>query len=195
MSSMPPSAAPAAATGDRLVAVPVDDATLVEQARRGDERAFGALYRRHARYCAGVVYRLTGNDAEVDDVLQEAFTDAALALDSLREPAGFRGWLVRIVVNRVHKRLNKRRRFRFLGRALELVHPRASNPHDQRQVEELYEALEQIPPDLRVPWVLHHVEGETLPEVAKLCDVSLATVKRRIADAEARVNRRLESHG
>lgn len=175
------------------VAVPPDDATLVEHARRGDDKAFTALYRRHARYCAGVVYRLTGNDADVDDVLQEAFTDAACALDTLREPAGFRGWLVRIVVNRVHKRMSKRRRFRFLARAVELVAPRASDPEDRRLVEELYEALDRIPPDLRIPWTLHHVEGETLPEVAKMCDVSLATVKRRIADAETRLNRRL--HG
>jgi RNA polymerase sigma-70 factor, ECF subfamily len=175
----------------RIAAVPADDATLVEQARRGDERAFATLYHRHARYVAGVVYRIVGNDGEVDDILQEAFTDAALALDDLREPSGFRAWLVRIVINRVHKRLAKRRRFRFLSRAVELVMPRASDPRDQRMVEELYQALDQISPELRVPWVLHHVEGETLPDVAKMCDVSLATVKRRIAEAEVRVNRRL----
>lgn len=170
-----------------------DDAALVEQARLGDERAFASLYRRHVRYCAGVVYRITGVDADVDDVLQEAFVDASLALDSLQEPAHFRAWLVRIVVNRLHKRMAKKRRFRFLQRAIELVTPKASDPSDQRQVDELYEALDSIPPDLRVPWVLHHVEGETLPEVAKMCDVSLATVKRRIADAETRLDRRL--HG
>ncbi len=55
-----------------LAAVSVDDAMLVEQARRGDDRAFA------------------GNDSEVDDVLQEAFTDAACALDDLRDPSGFR---------------------------------------------------------------------------------------------------------
>lgn len=176
-----------------LAAVPPTDAQLVEQARRGDERAFTTLYRRYARWCAGIVYRLTGNDAEIDDVLQEAFTDAAVSLDDLRDPEGFRGWLARIVVHRVHKRMSKRRRFRFLTRAVEIVAPRVSDPADRRRVEELYAALEQLPPDQRIPWVLHHVEGETLPEVAKMCDVSLATVKRRIADAETRLERRL--HG
>jgi RNA polymerase sigma-70 factor (ECF subfamily) len=176
-----------------LAAVPPGDAMLVEQARRGDERAFATLYRRHARYVAGVVYRITGNDGDVDDVLQEAFTDAALALSSLREPAGFRAWLVRIVVHRVHKRITRKKRWRFLTRAVEHVAPRVSDPREQRLVDELYEALDQLPADLRVPWVLHHVEGETLPEVAKMCDVSLATVKRRIAEAEVRLNRRL--HG
>ncbi len=176
-----------------LAAVPPTDATLVEQARRGDERAFTALYRRHARWCAGIVYRLTGRDSEIDDVLQEAFTDAAVSLDALRDPEGFRAWLARIVIHRVHKRMSKRRRFRFLTRAVEVVAPRVSDPDDRRRVEELYGALEALAPDLRIPWVLHHVEGETLPEVAKMCDVSLATVKRRIADAEARLQRRLHA--
>ena len=79
-----------------LTAVPTDDALLVEQSRAGDERAFATLYRRHARYVAGVVFRITGNDGDVDDVMQEAFVDAHAGLSGLREPAGFRAWLVRI---------------------------------------------------------------------------------------------------
>jgi RNA polymerase sigma-70 factor (ECF subfamily) len=60
-------------------------------------------------------------------------------------------------------------------------------------VSELERALAELPPRLRIPWILHHVEGETLPSVASLEGVSLATVKRRIARAEARVQRR--THG
>ena len=48
-----------------------------------------------------------------------------------------------------------------------------------------------MPADLRIPWVLHRVERLSLPETAAACEVSLATVKRRIADAEARIERRL----
>ena len=44
-------------------------------------------------------------------------------------------------------------------------------------------------PKLRVPWILHHIEGESLPEVARLCGVSLATVKRRVAGADERIRR------
>lgn len=177
--------------------VPVDDARLVELVRGGDARAFTTLYHRHARYLAGVVFRLTGREPDVDDVLQETFLDAVGAIHQLRDPAGLRSWLAAIAVRRVHKRLSRRRRLRFLERAVELVAPKASDPHDQRRVDELYEVLETLAADVRVPWTLHHVEGETLPEVAALCGVSLATVKRRIADAEARIARRLQGgpHG
>ena len=44
---------------------------------------------------------------------------------------------------------------------------------------------------LRIPWTLHAIDGETLPDVARLCDISVATAKRRIADAAGRLDRRL----
>jgi RNA polymerase sigma-70 factor (ECF subfamily) len=175
------------------VAVVPDDATLVAQARDGEDHAFATLYRRHARYVAGIVYRLLGNDAEVDDVIQEAFCDAAGALRGLEAPSEFRAWIARIAVRRVHKRIGRNRRWRWLVGVAEEVTPTASDPRTRQRVHELYEALHTLPGKLRIPWILHVIEGETLPEVARLCDVSLATAKRRIADAGDRVDRRL--HG
>jgi RNA polymerase sigma-70 factor (ECF subfamily) len=172
-------------------AVAADDAALVAQARAGNDRAFETLYRRHVRYVAGVTHRLLGNDAEVDDVLQETFLDAAGALRGLRDPGEFRSWIARIAVRRVYRRLARRRRWRWLRAAVEVVTPNASDPHTRQRVHELYEALGALPAKLRVPWTLHVIDGETLPDVARLCDTSLATVKRRIAEAGARVERRL----
>ena len=174
-------------------AVVADDATLVARAREGDEHAFANLYRRHARYVAGIAYRLLGNDSEVDDVMQEAFCDAAGALRSLDDPGGFRAWIARITVRRVHKRIGRKRRWQWLVGAAEEVTPTTSDPRTRQRVAELYDALHTLPAKLRVPWILHVIEGETLPDVAGLCEVSLATAKRRIAEASARVDRRL--HG
>ncbi len=178
---------------DRGAVSAIDDASLVEQARAGEERAFVALFKRYARYVAGVAYRLLGDSSEVEDVVQETFTDASAHLHQLREPAGFKGWLVAICVRRVHKRLARRRRWRWF--VSEAVHfePTVTDPDARAQVLALYQALEAVAPDERVPWVLHHVEGETLPVVAEQCGVSLATVKRRIARAQECIDRRL--HG
>jgi RNA polymerase sigma-70 factor (ECF subfamily) len=170
-------------------AVTADDATLVSQARAGNERAFEALYRRHVRYVAGVSYRLLGNDAEVDDVLQEAFLDAAGALSRLRDPSEFRAWLVQIAIRRVYRRLARKRRWRWLQVEVERVTPAASDPQTRHRVQELYDALSRLPAKVRIPWTLHEIEGQTLPEVSRLCDISVATAKRRIADAAARLDR------
>lgn len=168
------------------------DAGLVERARRADEAAFAALYQRHARYLAGVVYRLMGDDAELDDIVQESFVDAARGLDALTHASLVRPWLVSITVRRARRHLSRRRRRRLLLDGLAAFSARASNPSDRNEVDDLYEALDRLPQDLRVPWALRRIEQLSLPEVAAACAVSLATVKRRISEAERLLARRLE---
>jgi RNA polymerase sigma-70 factor, ECF subfamily len=169
-----------------------DDGVLLAQAAGGSDRAFTQLYRRYARYVAAVAYRVMGSDAEIDDVVQEAFLDAARSLDSVREVAGLRAWLGRITVRRVHKRLARRRRFRWLLREQQNTAIAVSDPSLRTRVTDLYRALDGLSPKMRIPWVLHNVEGETLPDVAAMCDISLATAKRRIAVAAAHVEQVLD---
>jgi RNA polymerase sigma-70 factor (ECF subfamily) len=171
---------------------PDHEINVVIRAQNADETAFAELYTRHARYVAGVVYRLMGNDADLDDVVQETFVDAADGISSLKEPKALRGWLVAIAVRRVHRVLARRRRRTLFGFQMMEVAARSSDPNDRSRVDDLYEALDDIPPDLRVPWTLHRVEQMSLPETAEACGVSLATVKRRIAEAQERIERRLE---
>lgn len=167
------------------------DALLLERMQRDDEGAFRAVYARHARYVAGVVYRLLGDDADLDDVVQETFLDATSGLKSLDDPSGLRRWLAVVAVRKVHSLLARRRRRRWFGWSLVHLAPAISNPTDGQAVEDLYDALDRLPAKLRIPWVLSRIADESLPEVAMLCDTSLATVKRRIALAEERLARRL----
>ncbi len=171
----------------------VDDAALVERAQRDDDAAFRAIYARHCHYIAGVVYRLLGDDADLDDVVQETFVDAAGGLGALEDRASLRRWLVVVAVRKVNTLLARRRRRSWFRWALVQFSPAASNPGDRRMVDELYDALDRLPVKLRVPWVLHRIADESLPEVANACDTSLATVKRRIAEAEERLKRRLDA--
>jgi RNA polymerase sigma-70 factor (ECF subfamily) len=169
-----------------------DDGLLLAQAASGNERAFTQLYHRYARYVAAVAYRVMGSDAELDDVVQEAFLDASKSLGSLREVAGLRAWLGRITVRRVHKRLARRRRWRWLVREQHETAAAVSDPALRMRVADLYRALDGLPPKVRIPWVLHRIEGETLPDVAAMCEISLATAKRRIAAASAHVEQVLD---
>lgn len=172
---------------------PIDDGVLVERIRRGDERAFATLYRRHARYIAGLAHRLLADPAEVDDVVQEAFIRAAQSIDGLRDPDHVRAWLATIAVRCARRRLGRSLFRRQLGEELRLVAPRGSDPRSTDEVEELYRALDALPGRLRVPWILHRIERATLPETAALCETSLSTVKRRIAAAESRLKRKLDA--
>jgi len=170
--------------------VPESDGVLVERARAGDERAFAQLYRRHARYLAGVVYRMMGDELELDDVVQDTFVALRDQLHELREPEHVRPWIVRVAVRLSRKRLERRRR-RSRLLAWQPPPPVASDPAIDHELRALFQALATLPPELRIAWTLNKMEGETLPRVAELCETSLATVKRRIAEAERRLARRL----
>ncbi len=154
---------------------------------------FEATYAKHARYIAGVVHRLMGDDGELDDIVQETFVDAIEGLKRLVDPLAVRAWLVTVAVRRTRRVLaRRRRRMMFAFWTVDFA-ARASDPRDRAAVDDLYDALARVPADLRIPWVLHRVEHLSLPETAAACEVSLATVKRRIAEAEERIERRLGS--
>ena len=168
------------------------DDVLVERARRGDDEAFQTLYLRHYDYVEGLLLRLFGNADDLEDVLQETFLTALEHLDHLRDPSKVRGWFTAIAVNCAKRALTKKhKRLRFTK--LWSGEPtRLASPPDRLSLSEAYAALDRLSPKLRVPWMLNRVEGFTLPEVAAILNTSRSTVKRRIAAAEARLQRLLD---
>lgn len=169
------------------------DAELVERVQAGDRRSFDTLYLRHARYVAGTVFRVIGDDRELDDIVQESFILACENIERIKDPERFRRWVVTIAIREATRVLRKRRRRSTIGGQLAHGAPGASVPEDLAPAKELYAALDRLPEKLRVPWTLYRIVGESLGDTAQACGVSLATVKRRIAAAEERLERRL--HG
>lgn len=170
------------------------DAALVVAGRAGERWALEALYRRYAEMANGLALRLIGRDSDVDDLVQDAFIDAFGGLERLREPEAFVGWLRAVIVHRASKLIRKRRLLRRLGLGREslAIDPdsliASSAPVDAvAELRKLYRAIECLPAELRVPLVLRRMEGLSLDEVAELTQTSLATVKRRITEAERRL--------
>jgi RNA polymerase sigma-70 factor (ECF subfamily) len=143
-----------------------------------------------------------GRDDEIDDLVQDTFIAALSSLDRLDKPDAFASWVSGILVRQAYKRIRRRRMLARLGlgRAAgaidldELVAPTAT-PERAAELRAVYVMLEQLPADVRVPLVLHRVEGFGLEEVATLMGVSLATVKRRIADGQAALDERFGKEG
>ncbi len=173
----------------------------VPQDRRDDAQPadepldFDALFERYAPYVARIGWRILGRDDDVDDLIQDVFANAHTKLDQLRDPAAARAWLATSAVRRARRTL-RRQRWRGLFRPLEprdydtIADPRAT-PADRTVLAGVYRALDHVAPDDRIAWVLRHVEGHELTEVAALCECSLATVKRRIKRAHDSLRQRL----
>jgi RNA polymerase sigma-70 factor (ECF subfamily) len=172
----------------------VSDAALVERALDGDRWAKEALYRRHVARVTNAVTRVIGRTADADDAIQDAFLTAFTRLSELREPAAFRGWLARIAMNEVRGRLRKRRWLRRLSldrdeddACLEALATDEASPETRAELAKLDRVLSSMDGELRMAWMLRHVEGWALDEVASALDVSLATAKRRIKDAREHI--------
>ena len=170
------------------------DQELVARIRDGDRTAEEMLYRKHVHAVSAIATRLLGRSHEAEDVIQDAFLIALVRISQLRDGALFRAWLLRITVHQVHRRFRRRKLLRTLGldssqddaTLAELAV--ATLSADQRaELSALDRALRQLPGKERIAWMLRHVEGQELTEVASACDTSLASVKRWLARAEAHV--------
>ena len=168
----------------------------VSSARSGDGDSlplrFEDVFRRHAPYVGALVLRLIGRPGDVDDVVQDVFIQAHRQLSRLRDPAAVRPWLRRIVVRRARRWLRKRwvqRRLRELdvSAQIDLVDGAAS-PEERAEIARVYRALDRLPRDERLAWVLRFVEGETLESMADLLGCSQSTVQRRLRSAESKMD-------
>ena len=109
-----------------------DDAALVAAFRGGDLGAAGRLYDRHVDAVYGLVFRLLGPEGEMDDLVQEVFTDALSSIHKLREPAALKGWLMSIAVGRVRSYIRWRRRKRWLTFCQPTSSPNKRTPRMKR---------------------------------------------------------------
>jgi RNA polymerase sigma-70 factor (ECF subfamily) len=150
-----------------------------------------AAFRAYARYVGAVAYRILGRDEEVDDVVQDVFLAGWKGLGALRDGDLAKQWLRTVTVRIASRRLRRRRLRGFLGldeRGYEDVAAGGASPEQRALLGSVYRALDGLPVAERVAWTLRHVEGLDLATVAESCGCSLATAKRRIAGARARLD-------
>ncbi len=185
----------------QAVELPVDDARqedarlvlgVVRRARGADE----LLYRRHAASVLRLATRLLRSTEDARDVLQDTFLTAFAELATLRDPSAVKAWLHTICVRLVHRRFRKRKLLRLLGldrteedAKLERLASPDLSPEARADLHAVDRALDALPPEEKVAWVLRYVEGLSLDEVAESSECSLATAKRRISAAAAAVDR------
>lgn len=150
-----------------------------------------ALYARYAPYVAAIAMRILGRESEVEDLVQDVFATAVSGLKRRRNHVEIKRWLATVTVRRSIRRLRVLALWSWVNLDEEsswerVAHPGASG-EERRLVARVYRALDRLPIKERVAWVLRHVEGESLEQVALLCSCSLATAKRRIARAHEKV--------
>jgi len=160
---------------------------LVTDARRGDQAAFDELVRRTYLDTYTLAVRLTGNEEDARDVVQEAYLRAWKGIRRFRGDAAFTTWLYRITANASYTLVERRRR-RRTARLDDVDDPidRRLDAQPDTLAEssaglgELSVALDQLPPTLRTLVILKDVYGLSHDAIADELDISVAAAKVRL---------------
>jgi RNA polymerase sigma-70 factor (ECF subfamily) len=188
------------------------DRELVERSQKGDGEAFAMLVERHQRQLYRLALRMTGSEADANEVLQEAFLNAWQKLPLFRGEAQFSSWLYRIAANSALMRLRRKRRApdALSEQPLELSGPRFSaeghmdppplSDWSQRADEKMMsaqlgeainKAVDQLPDDYRTVFLLKDVDGLSNEDIAEALELTVPAVKSRLHRARLALREKL----
>ena len=162
-------------------------AELVAAAQRGEREAFDELVRRTYVDVYTLAVRLTANEEDASDVVQEAYLRAWKGIRRFRGDAQFSTWMYRITANAASTMTQRRRRqqathIEDVAEPVEmrLEHQPEGAAESAAALEELSIAVSELPPKLRAIIVLKDVYGLTHEDIAEELGISVAAAKVRL---------------
>jgi len=168
----------------------VEDGAPVEATREDGPTTFDECFRRYHRLVGTIGLRMLGRRDDVDDFVQDTFLEVHRSFGSIRDPGATKAFVRSIAVRVAIKKLRRRRIAAALGldKPVDLgPYAVGGNQEHATLLAEVYRVLGTVPAKARVVWILRHVEGEKLEDIAKVADMGLSTVKRHLAVASARL--------
>lgn len=188
---------------------------LVLRAQDGDAVAFEQLVTRYQGRLFRAAYMVLGNRQDSEDAVQETLILAWRRLHLLREPEAFRGWLLKIATNEATSAVRRRSRRstdphdsqsletlssesrgQHPGSATDVEAPASTDPvrasEVNAQIQALTDVLATVGPELRIVWILREVDDMSYEEIAQTLDLTVSTVRGRLARARSLVIKRME---
>jgi RNA polymerase sigma-70 factor (ECF subfamily) len=182
----------------------VEAGSAVERARSGDSDAFRLLVEQHSRAIFRLAFRMTGNEQDAEDVVQETFLRAYKQLDRYEARSSFATWLFRIASNysldliRMRKRHeDKRERGTDEERDI-LLNIAVDAPGPERMAygtqvrDRVNAALDELSPQERTAFVLRHFEGLSIEEIGVSLGTGTNATKHSIFRAVQKLRKNLE---
>lgn len=182
------------------------DLAAVSRARSGDADAFRDLVQRHSRPVFRLAYRMTGNEHDADDVVQETFLRAYRQIDHFEERANFGTWVHRIAVNcsldllRARARHDNNRMTTIkddedgeMTQEFESTDPQPDRLLLSAELKEhVIKALDRLSGNERTAFMLRHFEGMPVEEIGKTLGIQVNATKHTIFRAVRKLRESLE---
>lgn len=187
------------------------DAALVEGLRRGDAEAPELLLDTYGDRVYRLAIRITGNEQDAEEVVQDALWTAARKIDMFKGESAFGSWVYRITANTAYQKLRGRQSRRnevswddlqpSFDEGRRHVEPvadwsgKVEEPALQTELRTvLTSAINDLPTDYRTAFLMHDVEGLSNPEIAETLHLSLPAVKSRVHRSRLFLRERLSRY-
>lgn len=189
-----------------------DDLSLIAGLKQHDDYAVDELVNQYSKPLFVVILNYLKDPVDAEEVLQETFLKVVGKIGTLREESNLWPWMKRIAINNCIIWLRKHRRMREKELQLEDALPQFNRhgyhktlinnwPVDPESValnselsERLYNAIQSLPYEYRLPLVLRDVEGYSIQKIADILDLKKATAKTRIHRARLFVREKLSRY-
>ena len=184
-----------------MITMEESDLATVARARNGDAEAFRALVERHSHSVFRLVYRMTGNAQDAEDLVQETFIKAFRNLKGFEERAHFGSWLYRIAVNcfldwrrrrHPHEELRENVESQIQAGAVGYARHKCNPDQVLLRMElqrRLKAGLEELSTKERSAFVLRHFEGMSIAEIGRLLDLDTSAAKHSVFRAVQKMRR------
>lgn len=160
----------------------------VRLAQQGDREAFARLIKKMELNLYGVARSIVKRDEDCADAIQEAILKAYIGLHALKEPAYFKTWMFRILINECKKILKRQKTNMLVGEF-----PTASSSVSEYGAVDLREAVDRLDETLRTVIVLYYFEDMSLKQISEILETSEGAVKTRLHRARQTLARWLEN--
>jgi RNA polymerase sigma-70 factor, ECF subfamily len=184
----------------------VGDLAVVSEVLAGDRDAFRVLVERHSRTVFRLAFRMTQNEQDAEEIVQETFLRAYKSLQGFESRANFSTWLCRIAINCGLNLMSQRKPVQPLsatddeGEEFEIQVP-SNDPGPERQLlsgevrERISKAMSQLSTVERTAFVMRHFEGRSIEEISDVLDIRAGAAKHTIFRAVQKLRRVLEPLG
>jgi RNA polymerase sigma-70 factor (ECF subfamily) len=159
------------------------DRDLAARCVSGDALAQRELFEREHRHVHATLFRIVGSNIDMEDLVQDTFSEVYRSLKGYRGEASLRTWIDRCTVRVAYAYFARRP---HTLRLTVVAYSEPSSPSAEAQIlareatRRLYAELERLEPRLRLAFTLHVIDGRALKDVAALMDSSLVATKSRV---------------
>ncbi len=185
----------------------LEEKLLIKRVKNGDVDAFEEIIALYEKKVFGIIYQITKNQNEIEDLAQEVFIKIYKNIDKFQGNSSLYTWIYKITVNLCLDELRKKKEVIYLDEKIsvndseiELQLPsKEKNQEQQYEEKELKEkmqnAIDKLPDKQKMMIILRDIKGLTYEEISEITDIKLGTVKSQINRARLKLKELLEKDG